>query len=411
MAGKIRVKDRCPVCNKSFSHIPNLGFLCPEHKTTPKRFYLDFFWQGQRIRIFSDKQGQVLDSYQRTLNLQAKITYEVANHLFDPTKYLRTEAETFWSSNLLDRFLAFKIDSIAPSYQGDYRRMANLAKNFWGTKDVREIRKLDLQDYKAYLEKEFTLKSKTIKNILDLFKTFLRWCKNDLEVIDSIPAFPEVDIPETSFKWVSQADQQALYEPVPEGDKPIIAFLMLHGCRPSEARALKVKNVDLEAQSLTISATFSAGVYREKRKGRRSKPVTIPIHPEMLEYVANKVANSLPEAFLFINPRTGKHYSPWSLVRIWRDVRRKANIDPNLRLYDATRHSFASQLVNSGTSLFKVSKLLGHSSTKMTEKYAHQNIESLRTDIQKLSLKKPATVTRLSPGCRIIQNRSNISMN
>lgn len=63
----------------------------------------------------------------------------------------------------------------------------------------------------------------------------------------------------------------------------------------------------------------------------------------------------------------------------------------------ATRHSFASQLVNSNVSLFKASKLLGHSSVKMTEKYSHSNIENLKTDIQKLSLLQKATVTRLSP--------------
>jgi site-specific recombinase XerD len=62
----------------------------------------------------------------------------------------------------------------------------------------------------------------------------------------------------------------------------------------------------------------------------------------------------------------------------------------------ASRHSFASQLVNSGVSLFKVSKLLGHSSTKMTEKYSHANIDSLRVELSKLSLRKTKTVSTLS---------------
>ena len=52
----------------------------------------------------------------------------------------------------------------------------------------------------------------------------------------------------------------------------------------------------------------------------------------------------------------------------------------------SARHSLASNLVNSGVSLFKVSKLLGHSSMKMTERYAHSDIESLRADIEKISL-------------------------
>ena len=69
-------------------------------------------------------------------------------------------------------------------------------------------------------------------------------------------------------------------------------------------------------------------------------------------------------------------------------------LDKELRLYDATRHSLASNLVNSGCSLYKVSRILGHSSTQMTEKYAHSEVESLRTDLQKLSLNRHQSVIK-----------------
>ena len=79
---------------------------------------------------------------------------------------------------------------------------------------------------------------------------------------------------------------------------------------------------------------------------------------------------------------------------IWDTVRDKAKIDKSLRLYDATRHSFASNLVNSGSTIYKVSKLLGHSSVKMTEKYSHSEVENLRTDINKLTLNREQTVNK-----------------
>jgi len=53
----------------------------------------------------------------------------------------------------------------------------------------------------------------------------------------------------------------------------------------------------------------------------------------------------------------------------WDAIRRRAGL-PDVRLHDL-RHSFASMLVNSGESLYVVQDLLGHSSPRMTQRYAH----------------------------------------
>jgi site-specific recombinase XerD len=48
------------------------------------------------------------------------------------------------------------------------------------------------------------------------------------------------------------------------------------------------------------------------------------------------------------------------------------------------RHTFASHLVMSGADLYTVQKLLGHSSIKTTETYAHLAPNYLRSAIEKL---------------------------
>lgn len=395
--GVIRLRDRdskCPVCSDAFVCIDERGFICPDCQTTPNRFYLDINYRGKRVRIFCDRQGKALDTNQRAYDMLAHVRVEIENHTFDASSYVKSEQEEYYVMNLCKRFLNFKIDSIAPSYQKDYKRIIGTIKDYYTTTDVRELRKIHIINFKEYLEKEFSLSGKSVKNILDLLKTFLNYCRNDIEIINTVPAFPEVELTPFNFKWVLQEDQITLYALVPDKDKPIFAFLMLHGCRPSEVRALKVKNVDLKRQTITISATFSSSTYREKRKGKKSKPFTIPIHPELQDYITERVKNNLPEAFIFVNPRTGNHYSLGTLDRIWGEVREKANLDKSMRLYDATRHSFASNLVNNDSTLYKVSKLMGHSTTKMTEKYAHSEVASLRADIQKLSLNCHQTVTK-----------------
>ena len=283
MTGKIRTKEKCSVCHTPFVHIERMGFICPEHKTTPTRLYVDLSFKGKRCRIFCDKQGQPLDTYRRASIVQSKIQWEIEHDSFDPSRYIKAEMQGFWITNLLDRFLSHKIAGIAPSYQKDYRRMVTVAKDYFNTTDVRDIKKLDIINYQNHLQGAMKLSSKTTKNYLDHFKTFLNYCKDDIEILDRLPAFPEIEIQAHTFRWLSQDDQVQLFEHVPDADKPMIGFLMLHGCRPSEGRALKVKDVNLSNQTITISATFSGHVYREKRKGRGSRPVTIPIHPELSE--------------------------------------------------------------------------------------------------------------------------------
>jgi integrase len=391
--GCVRARGKCPVCSKNFTYFQKMGYACPDCKTMPTRFYVDLWHNGEHIPIYSDEKGQALDTYDRANRLLEHINYLMAHHKFDPAKFKKSDARKFWVSTLLDGFLDDKIEGIAPSYQKDYRRMVSIAKEFFSSNseiDIRELRKKDIIGYKKYLENNRGYKNKTLKNTLDLFKTFLNHVK-DLEIIVTVPPFPDIDTGQHNFKWLSQEDQISLFDLVSEHDKPIIAFLMLHGCRPSEARALKCRDVDVKNGCITISATFSGRTYREKRKGRKAKPVVIPIHPETHDYVSDRVKNNLPDAWLFVN-RHGRNYSENALRRIWDNVRKDAGIDKSLRLYDATRHSFASRLVNSGTSIFKVSRLLGHSSVKMTEKYAHGEIESLKADMGNISLRKTASV-------------------
>jgi integrase len=50
---------------------------------------------------------------------------------------------------------------------------------------------------------------------------------------------------------------------------------------------------------------------------------------------------------------------------------------PHLRLHDL-RHQFASFLVNDGRTLYEVQQILGHSSSKVTERYAHLSTKTLQ---------------------------------
>ena len=51
---------------------------------------------------------------------------------------------------------------------------------------------------------------------------------------------------------------------------------------------------------------------------------------------------------------------------------------PEVRIHDL-RHTYASLLINNGVSLYEVQELLGHSSSAMTQRYAHLQPNQLRS--------------------------------
>ena len=69
--------------------------------------------------------------------------------------------------------------------------------------------------------------------------------------------------------------------------------------------------------------------------------------------------------------------------RAFKKALEKAKID-NFHFHDL-RHTFASYLRQNGVDLHTISKLLGHKDLKMTKRYAHLNVDSLRDAISKLN--------------------------
>jgi integrase len=326
------------------------------------------------------------------------------------------EARKFYASALLDEFLQDKLKSTAPSYHSGYKKQVERAKLYFGNSDVREIRKDDIIRYLAFLKKEkkaknVPLKSKTILNNFANFKTFINYLKEEMQIISTAPDFPtekeierrmeEIVLNEKPFNYASfnPEDQMRILDVIENNkDRNIIRFLMLHGCRPGEARALRVADVNIAALSITIKSTYSKNTLRQRRKGKKSKPYAIAIHPEMVDFFRKRVKNH-PEAFVFVSSKTGAPYMIDAFQDIFASVRKKLNIPREVRLYDASRHSFVTQLRRAGTPLSEISKLVGHSSEKMTENvYNHADdieIENKRIAISRLSLEKPAVVVNI----------------
>ena len=83
-----------------------------------------------------------------------------------------------------------------------------------------------------------------------------------------------------------------------------------------------------------------------------------------------------------------------SLQRVWSRLRKAALLE-HVRIHDL-RHQHASMLANSGRTLYEVQQILGHSTSKVTERYSHlstatlQSASSCAADVIKEAMKKSA---------------------
>jgi len=64
-------------------------------------------------------------------------------------------------------------------------------------------------------------------------------------------------------------------------------------------------------------------------------------------------------------------------------------------VFHSLRHSFASRLVERGVDLYTVSKLMGHGSISMTERYSHLRPDTLQAAVKTLEEKTQADVIPL----------------
>jgi len=144
----------------------------------------------------------------------------------------------------------------------------------------------------------------------------------------------------------------------------LIALLLIStGCRLNEVLSARWQQVDRVNRVLRVEAIDS------KSKRVRS----IPLNDSALDVIKQLDTEGKYE-HLFINKQTEKPYT--TIMKVWTRLRNKAGL-PQLRIHDL-RHQYASFLVNSGRTLYEVQQILGHSDSKVTERYAHLSTKTLQ---------------------------------
>jgi integrase len=333
--------------------------------------YVVIYHRGKDWRYRRDKQGDVL-TWGKAIKLLNSIREQIDSRTFDPEARLDSRVNERRFEAKWDAFVDEKDERVAggelsPSY---VRVLKSYRRSYFGDLDGYDVRDITLEHLAKVKRSMKGRKIKTKQNVMAALSSFFSWCKNEDGSLPTVPRFPTIEGDDATPRVaIDRSSQEAALVRIPEGLRDPFAFAMETGLRPGEVCALKVK--DIQGDNALICRTYSDYTIRETTKQKRKQ--YIPLSDAALAIVHRNSLGKHPDTFVFINPRSGDGYRPKTLGDIWNKY---AGID--VTLYEATRHSFCTQLVEDGVQLSIIRDLARHSDIRTTQKYVHPTGGSAR---------------------------------
>ncbi len=220
----------------------------------------------------------------------------------------------------------------------------------------------------------------SIANVISIIKAFYRFC-NLKKYLDNNPAlnlvYPkrEQKLPEFFFHQQIIDLFQTINQESKKGSRDYLIILLFYstGIRLSELLQIKLDNINVKKHELRVMG-----------KGQKERIVIIN------NYVIDALKNFLfyweIDDYIFLNMQN-KQLTPQGVRYILNGLVKEnatiQKISPHM-----LRHSFATELLNSGMDIRLVQELLGHESIASTQVYTHVSKNQLRDKYLKIDLRK-----------------------
>ena len=308
-------------------------------------------------------------SYEGAIEALRTISQEKAEGTYNREKWTKKGIEGRLFENRIKAWLEKKDkdrknDKIAPSTYGNYATYVKVHFPVLFPLDTTKIKAGDLQDFYDNLQG----KPKQKKNIMDALKNFFRWVL-DREEIKRIPKWPEMDpVIERECWTLTYEEQQEILTKISAEHRDIIEFLMETGLRPAEGCALMKVDIKMSERKGLIRHNYSEAELTERPK--QKKEYWIVFSDRAWELIKKNIANPTP--FVFWNAPYSRGYKYKVLNNAWKKT------GAPVELYEATRHSLATQLMDAGEPLKRVQGVMRHADPRTTLKYQHAGDENTR---------------------------------
>ena len=153
--------------------------------------------------------------------------------------------------------------------------------------------------------------------------------------------------------------------------KAILMVTYSAGLRVSEAAALKVRDIDSDRMTIRVD------------EGKGSKDRYTVLAKRTLHFLRGYWRMYQPSHWLFEGQKPASHLNVSSLQRVFIAAKQKAQIAKPVTIH-SLRHSFATHMLEQGTDIHIVQRLLGHANINTTTIYLHLKKKSVAAVVSPL---------------------------
>lgn len=201
--------------------------------------------------------------------------------------------------------------------------------------------------------------ARSINAELKILKAMLRWAREDLKLPCSAPKVKLLREDKSARVKAWTLDEIArLYRALSKHLIPIVQFLLNTGCRKGEAVACEWAWIDLGARMLRIPVN-------EYWRPKDGEPREVPL-PDSLVAMLEALPSRGKDRFVFIST-LGTPFAEFP-QKTFDAATDKAGVGGSPH---CTRHTYASHFLQARPDLRLLAQVLGHSTTRVTELYAH----------------------------------------
>jgi len=218
-----------------------------------------------------------------------------------------------------------------------------------------ELGEDDIRDFLHYLIKDRGLKQSTVNQAYSAFRFFY---KTTLEREWNEEKTPRSKQPKKLPAVLSMEEVGAIFQNT--NNLKHLAILMTiysGGLRLSEAINLKLEDIDSKRMMIKVH-------------GKGSKDRYTLLGEKTIEILRGYWKIYQPTSYLFPSKSKDRPLNASTVGKVFKKSVELSNIQKKVSIH-TLRHSFATHLLESGTDLYYIQRLLGHSSSKTTAIYIH----------------------------------------